>query len=93
MAVHLVTSKGSLFSAFIAAVLLSGCATTGGPTTADAMGQSQARAIECDMTATRIKPRDCNANASAKSSMSKEDMLEIERRAQQVQVPLPPQGR
>jgi PBP1b-binding outer membrane lipoprotein LpoB len=75
----------SLLAATFIAVLAAGCASTE-PPAKEAMGKVAARAIECDMTATRIKPRECNANTTA---MSKDDMLEHERRAQQVQIPLP----
>lgn len=75
------------------AMLTAGCATDNQPITSEAMGKAAPRPIECDMTATRIKPRECNQNLAKAGSLSKDDVLEMERRAQQVQVPLVPGGR
>jgi hypothetical protein len=87
------TSWQLLALVFCAAIGAGGCASSGQPSTAEAMGQrAQPRAVECDLTATRVRPRECTQNMNARA-IGKDEMLENERRAQQVQIPLVPGGR
>ncbi len=63
---------------------LSGCANLPQPV-AGSQSQGSHASVTCDMTATKIKPKNC---LPPQSSMTKEDALAMEQRAQQVQVDL-----
>ena len=63
-------------------VALSGCANLPEPVESG-KPQGTHASVMCDMTATKIKPRNC---VPPQTSMTKDDALEMERRGQQVQV-------
>ena len=63
---------------------LSGCVNLPEPI-ASSQPQGAHASVMCDMTATKIKPKNC---VPPQSSMTKEDALAMEQRGQQVQVDL-----